>query len=132
MRADLQTITWMLFLAWFIIYWVLGGVFFALIAATRFMNLSKARFSCLFTLGSLAAAYGASTIGMMLAGMNRVARCPKANPEAFHALGELVVCNYSAIFVAGSMFFALLCIGGMVALLFSRVEKVVPAPTMRR
>ncbi len=113
----------MLFAAWFIVYWIIGGVFFAIVAATRFMNMRKARFSCLFTLGSLLAAYGAAVIGMLLAKGNRVTQCPKMNAEAFRAFGEVITCNYQAILVAGGMCFALLLMAGLVALLFSRVDK---------
>jgi hypothetical protein len=123
MKTDPQTITWMLFVGWFIVYWIIGGVFFALVAATRFMNMRKARFSCLFTLGSLLAAYGAASMGILLSKAGNVTRCPKLNPEAFHALGEMITCNYRAIFVAGGMCFALLLMAGLVALLFSRVDK---------
>ncbi len=115
---------WMLFTMWFIVYWIIGGVFFSLVVATSAMNMRKARFSCLFTLGSIAAAYGAGTTGVLLAANNRGVRCPAPSPEAFHAFGQLLSCNISAILVAGGMFFALLLTAGMIALLFSRIEKV--------
>ncbi len=124
MKTDPQTIIWMLFLAWFIVYWLVGGVFFALVAATRFMNMRKARFSCLFTLGTVLAAYGAAVVGMLLANANKVIRCPKMSPDAFRAFGDVLTCNYQAIFVAGGLCFALLLMAGLVALLFSRVDRV--------
>lgn len=125
MRPDPQSLIWMLFTTWFIIYWILGGVFFALVAATRFMHTRKAMFSCLFTIGSLGAAYGASITGIILANHDVSRRCtPSPTPSAFNAFGDLVTCNPGAVFVAGGMFFALLLTAGMVALLVSRVEKV--------
>lgn len=123
MLASPHTITWMLFTLWFIIYWILGGVFFSIVAATSAMHMRKARFSCLFTGGSVAAAYGAAVVGVLLAGGSRAARCPKPNLEAFRAFGDLLTCNISAVLVAGGMCFALLLMGGMIALLFSRIEK---------
>ena len=35
---------------WFLLYWILGGVFFALITILRLGRIRKVRFSCLFTL----------------------------------------------------------------------------------
>jgi len=115
--------TWMVFTLWFIIYWIFGGVFFSIVAATSAMHMRKARFSCLFTGGSIAAAYGASVLGVLLAGNGRGAKCPKPNAEAFRAFGDLLTCNISSVLVAGGMCFALLLMGGMIALLFSRIEK---------
>jgi hypothetical protein len=114
----------MLFATWFIIYWILGGVFFALVAATRFMHTRKAMFSCLFTIGSVGAAYGASITGIILAAHDVARRCaPSQSPSALSAFGDLITCHPGAVFVAGGMFFALLLTTGMVALLVSRVEK---------
>ncbi len=123
MLATPQSMTWMLFTLWFIVYWIGGGVFFSILAATNAMHLRKARFSCLFTGGSIAAAYGAAVIGVLLAGNNRGAQCPPRSLEAFRAFGDLLTCNISAVLVAGGMFFALLLTSGMVAMLFSRVDK---------
>lgn len=125
MPPDPQSLVWMLFTAWFIIYWILGGVFFALVAATRFMHTRKAMFSCLFTIGSLGAAYGASITGIILASHDVAHRCTATKAAtALSAFGDLITCNPGAVFVAGGMFFALLLTAGMVALLVSRVEKV--------
>lgn len=114
---------WLFFSLWFVTYWILGGVFFAIVSATRFMNTRKALFSCLFTLGSIAAAYGAAFTGLVLAGLNRAARCPAPRKEVWAAFGDLLSCNLSAILVAGGLFFAILLTGGMVALLVARTEK---------
>jgi hypothetical protein len=124
MLATPQTMTWMLFTLWFIVYWILGGVFFAIVAATRAMHMRKARFSCVFTGGSIAAAYGAAVVGVLLAANQRGTQCAKPSAEAFRALGDILTCNISAVLVAGGMFFALLLTAGMVAMLFSRVDKV--------
>ncbi len=113
MPPDHQAVTWMLFSLWFLVYWILGGVFFAVLSATRFMNPHKAMFSCLFTFGSIVAAYGATITGLSLAGKD----C------SYQSLGEVLSCNYIAIFSTGGLFLVVLLTLGMVALLVSRVEK---------
>ena len=123
MLIALSGMTWAFLVLWFIVYWILGGVFFAIVSATRFMNTRKALFSCLFTAGSVAAAYGASVTGLILAGMDRSARCPVPVVGSSKTFLGVLTCNYSAILVSGGLFFAILLTGGMVALLVSRVEK---------
>ena len=129
MLLDPSSVTWMLFTFWFVVYWILGGVVFAIIAATRFIHTRKAVFSCVFTGGSVFAAYGAAVLGLMLARPNG-ARCsaPMATDGAFHdvatvGLQEVLVCDAQSIMMAGGLFFAMLLALGMVALLVARVEK---------
>lgn len=122
----------MLFALWFVIYWILGGVFFAIVSATRFMNTRKALFSCLFTVGSVAAAYGASIVGLLLARPSGP-RCAEAvinsgaNRHGSSVLfSDVLSCGFGALMSAGGLFFVLLLTVGMVALLVSRVEKQKP------
>jgi hypothetical protein len=49
---------------WFLLYWVLGGVFFAVIAIMRLGRIRTVRFSCLFSFLSLVAGVGASYMGL--------------------------------------------------------------------
>jgi hypothetical protein len=129
MPFDPSAVTWMLFTFWFVVYWVFGGVFFAIIAATRFIHTRKAVFSCLFTGGSIVAAYGAAVIGLLLARPNGL-RCPEHvvaqgmfRNVATVRLQDVLLCDARSIMISGILFFALLLTIGMVALLVSRVEK---------
>ncbi len=129
MPFDPNALTWMLFSFWFVVYWILGGVFFAIVAATRFIHTRKAVFSCLFTGGSVLAAYGAAVLGPMLFRPHGL-RCPEGvlvknmlkSGESLR-LQDVLLCDAQSIMVAGGLFFALLLTMGMVALLVSRVEK---------
>ena len=119
----------MLFTFWFVAYWVFGGVFFAIVAATRFIHTRKAVFSCLFTGGSVIAAYGAAVLGLMLV-RPRGLRCPEGlvaqgmfRDPAMVRLQDVLLCDAKSLMIAGGLFFALLLTVGMVALLVSRVEK---------
>lgn len=115
--------SWSLALLWFAVYWILGGVFFSLIAATRLLHLNKARFSCLFTFGSVVAAYAASAGALILAHPGRSVECTAAIVSKERGLGTLLTCNAPAVFASGGMCFALLVMGGLIAMLFSRIEK---------
>ena len=129
MTANPNTALLVLSISWFIIYWILGGVVFSLIAAARAMHMKKARFSCLFTLGAAATAFGAAYAGVILSRPHGL-RCPDElvtrgtlqGAENFN-IQSILVCDFRAVVIAGSMFFALLLAAGMVAMLLSRTEK---------
>ena len=52
---------------WFVVYWILGGVFFAVMAIFRLGRVRKVRFSCLFSLLALVCGIGAAQFGMKYA-----------------------------------------------------------------
>lgn len=129
MSDGFRSVLWVLCGGWFIIYWILGGVVFALVAAARSTHMRKAQFSCLFTLGSAAAAYGAAAIGLLLL-RPRGPRCPEEFllQKGFMAaerigLQDVLFCDAKAIMIAGGLCFALLLAVGVVALLVSSIEK---------
>ncbi len=64
MNAEFTSFFIVLSILWFLVYWVLGGVFFALMTVMKLGRLRKVRFSCLFTLLSLAVGVGAAYTGM--------------------------------------------------------------------
>ncbi len=129
MPDGFQSVLWVLCGGWFIIYWILGGVVFALVAAARSTHMRKARFSCLFTLGSAAAAYGAAVVGLLLL-RPRGPRCPEEflPPKAFMVakdvgLYDALLCDTRAIMTAGALFFMLLLALGVMAMLVSGIER---------
>lgn len=64
MDAELTSFFIILSILWFLVYWVLGGVFFALVTMVRLGRLRKVRFSCLYTILSLLVGVGAAYAGM--------------------------------------------------------------------
>ncbi len=121
MPADFAHLTWILALTWFILFWVVGGMLFAVVALTRFLKVKKAQFSCLFTLASVAAAYGAATTGMMT-GEPRALRCIGGAAGAFDIGKAFVDCSLREIFLAGSAWFALLILVSILLMLLSQRE----------
>ncbi|MFH1405008.1 MAG: hypothetical protein ABIH21_02830 [Patescibacteria group bacterium] len=67
MEKDINSFIWLLSLIWFIVYWIFGGVLFAVVAITKFGRVRKVRFSCLFTLFAGFIAYTAARFGMEFA-----------------------------------------------------------------
>ncbi|MBI4256887.1 hypothetical protein HY626_02420 [Candidatus Uhrbacteria bacterium] len=64
MDAELTSMFIVLSILWFLIYWVLGGVFFAVVTMVRLGRLRKVRFSCLFTILSLVVGVGVAYSGI--------------------------------------------------------------------
>lgn len=110
--------TWMLALAWFILYWILGGILFAVVALTRLLRIKKAQFSCLFTFASAAAAYGAATTGLMMAPPS-VIRCWQGALVA-NDWGQFVGCGVREVFFSGGAWFALLVLLSIMFMLLSQ------------
>jgi|GEM_PF-796740 len=66
LRMQISSFAILLSILWFLIYWVLGGVFFAVIALLRLGRVRKLRFSCLFSLWVLGIGIGAAFKGIEL------------------------------------------------------------------
>lgn len=64
MDAELTSFLIVLSILWFFVYWILGGVFFAVVTVMRLGRLRKVRFSCLFSLLALALGVGAAYLGV--------------------------------------------------------------------
>ena len=64
MDAELTSFLIILSILWFVVYWVLGGVFFAIVTMMRLGRLRKVRFSCLFTILSFFVGVGVAYSGM--------------------------------------------------------------------
>ncbi|OGL61698.1 hypothetical protein A3C09_03470 [Candidatus Uhrbacteria bacterium RIFCSPHIGHO2_02_FULL_47_44] len=67
MDVGLQSFITFLSILWFFVYWILGGVFFAVMAILRLGRVRKVRFSCLFTIFAAACAFGAAYFGVQSA-----------------------------------------------------------------
>lgn len=122
MSPDTGSLTLVVALVWFIVYWILGGVFFAIVVASRFINLRKARFSCLFSVASGVLAYAAAATAMLLA-QPPMRVCSQAAQGGSEAFFGLLRCAPKAFFASGLLWFVVLVFIGAVAVLLSRSEK---------
>ena len=64
MDTDLKALVILLAIIWSLVYWIGGGVFFALMTLLRLGRVRKVRFSCLFTLLAFACGIGAAYEGV--------------------------------------------------------------------
>lgn len=103
---------------WFIIFWLIGGVIFAIIALMRTSKLRKARFSCLFTLACAGAAYGAAWSGLTL-GEGAIAECLQKNDSFFEELAAVYGCGVLEISFSALLWFVGLFLVGFLLLLVS-------------
>jgi hypothetical protein len=124
MDPQLLSFLIVLSLVWFLAYWVLGGVFFAVVAIARLGRVRKVRFSCLFTLLSLllgiATAYG----GMRLA-EDSVSQCMDDASSATELATAVFGCGFAGVLGAFFMGAVLLVIGGFLIMALSK-SKVKP------
>jgi hypothetical protein len=96
MQADLGLFVWLLALIWFLLYWILGGVFFSMMALLRLGAVRKVRFSCLFTMLALGCAAGASSAGMRLSN-DAVRQCLVVSESRAEAITSILGCGFVGI-----------------------------------
>ena len=121
MTGPLQAII-LLTLMWFVIYWMLGGVMFAVVALVKFMRINKAQFSCLFAVSSGIAAYAAAWMGVAAA-QNTSLACIAKIKTAYLIIPGLFRCASREVIATGILWFILLMATGIIIMFISRVPE---------
>ncbi|TAL50423.1 hypothetical protein EPN81_02860 [Patescibacteria group bacterium] len=119
MNAEFTSFFIVLSLLWFLVYWVLGGVFFAIMTVMRLGRLRKVRFSCLFSILSLLVGMGAAYAGMK-GSQEAVRDClgqAANNTEKMMALFGCGAASIFGMFLLGSL---VLTIGGFLIMIISK------------
>ena len=106
-------------LLWFVFYWLVAGVLFAIIGLVNFMRINTARFSCFFTLVSLAAAYAAAWTGYVAASRT-VPQCVNKIGAAYQAIPGMFRCAGTITFSNGVLWFIVLLAAGIGLMFISR------------
>lgn len=109
---------------WFLLYWILGGVLFALVAILRLGRVRKVRFSCLFSIWSLLCGVGASWSGVKLA-QDSIASCYLLARTKAEVLTSFFGCGFAGIFGMFLLWAAVLTLGGF---FFMEISKNKHAP----
>ena len=119
MDPQLISLVILLSIFWFLIYWILGGVFFAVIAIMRLGRVRMVRFSCLFTLLALLLGVSASYFGIARSQQDVIVCLADAESNA-----EMVMavfgCGFASIFGVFLVGAALLTIGGFLIMTISK------------
>ncbi|PJA45292.1 hypothetical protein CO174_03860 [Candidatus Uhrbacteria bacterium CG_4_9_14_3_um_filter_50_9] len=119
METGVLPFTIVLGILWFLVYWVLGGVFFALIAIMRLGRLRKVRFSCLFSILALMCGVGASVIGLTYS-ETAVEECMLRAVNKAETVSAVFGCGFIGVFGAFLMGAAVLTIGGFLIMTISK------------
>lgn len=119
MEFSTQSFSVFLSILWFIVYWILGGVFFATLTILKLGRVRKVRFSCLFTILAAVCGTSASYYGMKL-GEESILECAKTASGYTETISAIFGCGFSAIlgtFLIGS---AVLTFGGLFIMALSK------------
>lgn len=121
MNAELGTLLVSLTVLWFLVYWIFGGVVFAIISLVRPGKMKRVRFSCLYSIFSAFIAYAAAKLGIIWASEATGGLPPSGSlAEAFVVMGGLGFVGILLGLIAG---FIVLFIGGWIIMLISRSKE---------
>ncbi len=121
MYAEYGLLAWLIALIWFLAYWILGGVFFSVMAVLRLGSVRKVRFSCLFTILALGCAFGASLGGIRLAG-DSIDACLVESASHAEAITAIFGCGFVGIFGAFFLGLVVLVAVGAILLMLSTTK----------
>jgi hypothetical protein len=130
MDFEPNSLTTFLTIFWFIVYWVLGGVFFAVLTILKLGRIKKVRFSCLFTLLAAACGYGAAYYGTRF-GNEAIGVCLNEATTKAEVVMSLFGCGFSSVFGAFLVGASVLTLGGMIFMAISK-SKSKPWITMEK
>ena len=118
---DPQLLSFLILLSfvWFLFYWLLGGVLFAVIAIARLGRVRKVRFSCLFSLWSLFLGIAAAVGGMYLA-QDAVQQCMDDAQTRMELAAAVFGCGFVGVLGAFLLGAVLLVIGGFIVMSLSK------------
>jgi hypothetical protein len=106
-------------ITWFIVFWIVGGVIFSILALFRVAKLRKAQFSCLFTISCALCATGA-TYSASLLGNDQIQNCTNTARDIFAQFASVIACGIFPITIMGIAWFIGLMFVGIILLFISR------------
>lgn len=104
---------------WFLVYWILGGVFFALVAILRLGRVRKVRFSCLFSLWTLVVGYIAAFAGIWI-GRSSIESCYALAQNRGEVITAFFGCGFAGVLGMFIMGAALIVLGGFAIMSLSK------------
>lgn len=106
---------------WFLVYWILGGVFFAVVALLRLGRVRKVRFSCLFTLWVLAVAIGVAFKGIEYS-EDAISKCIADASSRTEIIAAVFGCGFSGVLGAFLIGAFAVTAGGFLIFAISRTK----------
>jgi hypothetical protein len=121
MNFEATSLTTFLAVVWFVVYWVLGGVFFAVLTILRLGRIKKVRFSCLFTLLAGICGYTAAYWGTAY-GAESIEVCLVQARSKAEVVASLFGCGFSSVFGAFLVGAAVLTFIGLILMSLSKAK----------
>ena len=121
MLDTLSSFAIFLSILWFLVYWILGGVFFAAIAILRLGRVRKVRFSCLFTLWVLIVGVGAAFKGLEFS-QESISICLKGSATQAELVTAVFGCGFAGVFGVFLLGALAVTIGGFLIFSISRTK----------
>lgn len=119
MDAELTSFLIVLSILWFVVYWVLGGVFFAVVTMMRLGRLRKVRFSCLFSILSLIVGIGVAYSGIK-GSQEAVSDCLGEAVTNAQKMTAVLGCGAASVFGMFLLGALVLTIGGFLIMAVSK------------
>lgn len=119
MNASLESFTLFLSILWFFVYWILGGVFFAVMAILRLGRVRKVRFSCLFTVLAALCATSAAYFGVQFA-ETAIRSCTVSATTSVQTKVAIIGCGFGSIMGAFFLGVLMLTIFGFLIMTISK------------
>ncbi|MBI5793560.1 hypothetical protein HZA87_00520 [Candidatus Uhrbacteria bacterium] len=119
MDPQLTSLVILLTIFWFLVYWVLGGVFFAVVAILRLGRIRMVRFSCLFTLLALVLGASAAYFGVARSQTDVLSCLSDAQTKA-ETVMAVFGCGFASIFGVFLVGAAILTLGGFLIMAISK------------
>jgi hypothetical protein len=117
METGLTSFAIFLGILWFLVYWILGGVFFAIITILKLGRVRKVRFSCLFSLLALICGFSASYFGLQYAS-DAISTCTLQAVTRSESIISIFGCGFAGIFGAFLIgAFILVAVGSLIVLI---------------
>lgn len=121
MEPELRALTILLGLLWSMMYWIAGGVLFALISLLRLGRVRKVRFSCLFSLLAFACG-GVASYQAVSRSQGALNACLVDSHTQAETLVALFGCGFANFFLAFLLGAAALVAGGFAVMALSSTK----------
>lgn len=118
---DINSLIILLSILWFVAYWLLGGIFFALVTLLNMGRVRKARFGCLFTIIAVICGVGAAWSGVERAEV--VMRpCLNKAQTGTETLSALFGCGFAGVMGMFTIWAAALILCGFLLFYLSKPQ----------
>ncbi len=121
MDFALNSFATFLTILWFLVYWILGGVFFAAVALLRLGRVRKVRFSCLFTIWVFVIAMGAAFKGLQYS-EDAIAECVAKVSTRAEMVSAIFGCGFAGVLGAFFVGAVAVTVGGFLIFAISRTR----------